>query len=147
MHNSFNSFGSITVGCGTACIPLFGELRIFKLGSYIFGLRRCINQIVKSLKGFESLYFYILYSVTIIALLLMLVFRGRLTQVCVRDPKTVVKNPESLTNELWQSLAYDKSKYKHSFHLRWNTKQGFVIAFFFCRSRLSSSGWWNSTMW
>lgn len=101
---------SITLGCGIACVPLFGELRILKIGSYAFGLRHCINQIVKSLKGFETLYFYLLYGVGIISVLLFIIYQGTLTQVCVRNPHSVIKNPEALTNELWQSLSTDPSK-------------------------------------
>lgn len=108
-------FVSITLGCGVACIPLFGELRILKIGSYAFGLRRCIHQIVQSLKGFETLYFYLLYGVGIISVLLMIIYQGVLTQVCVRDPQSVVKNPEALTSELWASLAFDPSKCSYQF--------------------------------
>lgn len=107
---SFCSIWSATFGCGLYCIPLLGELRILKIGAIVFGLRRVINQIVKSLQGLQGLYCYILYGVSIMALLLLLVYQGTLTQACVRDPVSVVKNPESLTSELWNSLAYDKSK-------------------------------------
>lgn len=48
---------------------------------------------------------------SLVALVLLLVYQGTLTQACVRDPVNVVKNPESLTGELWNSLAYDKSEF------------------------------------
>lgn len=92
------------------CIPLLGEIRILKIGSNAFGLRKCINQIVASLIGLHSICLIVVYAVCLIGIIGLHFYKGALTQACVRDPVGVVKNPESLTHELWHSLAFDKSK-------------------------------------